>query len=69
MEYKLTSVELAAARRLLGNDAIIGVTVGSIEEANIACQGGADYLGVGTMFATQTYVKSPLLAFSRLTGV
>ncbi|KAG4438835.1 hypothetical protein IFR05_005675 [Cadophora sp. M221] len=47
-------LELSAARKLLGKDAIIGVTVSSIEEAVAACKDGADYLGVGTMFATGT---------------
>lgn len=53
----LSSVlDLKTARKLLGEDAIIGVTVGSIEEAMIACENGADYLGIGTIFATPTYV-------------
>ncbi|PVH82482.1 Hydroxyethylthiazole kinase [Cadophora sp. DSE1049] len=47
-------LELSTARKLLGKDAIIGVTVSSIEEAVAACKDGADYLGVGTMFATGT---------------
>lgn len=48
------SPDLPSARRLLGKDAIIGVTVSTIEEAQIACRNNADYLGVGTMFATPT---------------
>ncbi|GAB7348831.1 hypothetical protein MBLNU459_g7541t1 [Dothideomycetes sp. NU459] len=46
--------DLASARKLLGNDAIIGVTANSLEEAEIAAKGGAEYLGVGTVFATPT---------------
>ncbi|KAF1357296.1 TMP-TENI-domain-containing protein [Lizonia empirigonia] len=42
------------ARRILGNDKIIGATVSSIEEARIAVERGADYLGIGTLYATQT---------------
>ncbi|KAG9189223.1 thiamine-phosphate diphosphorylase / hydroxyethylthiazole kinase [Alternaria panax] len=42
------------ARRLLGNDKIIGATVSSIEEARIAVELGADYLGIGTLYATNT---------------
>jgi thiamine-phosphate pyrophosphorylase len=42
------------ARRLLGKDKVIGVTVHTREEA-IAAQGlGADYLGVSPIFATDT---------------
>jgi thiamine-phosphate pyrophosphorylase len=42
------------ARRILGNDVIIGLTVESIEQARIAEQLDADYLGVSTVFATPT---------------
>ncbi|WYZ40387.1 hypothetical protein EsH8_IV_000728 [Colletotrichum jinshuiense] len=47
-------MELAAARRILGPDAIIGVTASTADEALKACEGGADYLGIGTVFATST---------------
>jgi thiamine-phosphate diphosphorylase/hydroxyethylthiazole kinase len=46
--------DLAAARGLLGQDAIIGVTANSAEEAIAAAAGGADYLGIGTVYATST---------------
>lgn len=45
---------IAAARRILGNTAIIGITASSIEEAQAAQSEGADYLGIGTVFATST---------------
>ncbi|EKD21263.1 uncharacterized protein L3040_000697 [Drepanopeziza brunnea f. sp. 'multigermtubi'] len=47
-------LDLSTARKLLGKDAIIGVTVSTVEQALTACKNGADYLGVGTMFATGT---------------
>ncbi|KAK0711173.1 Hydroxyethylthiazole kinase family-domain-containing protein [Lasiosphaeris hirsuta] len=47
-------MELAVARQLLGPDAVIGVTVSTVEEALRACEGGADYLGIGTVYATAT---------------
>ncbi|KAI1164260.1 Hydroxyethylthiazole kinase family-domain-containing protein [Nemania serpens] len=47
-------LDLESARRLLGHDKIIGVTVSNAEEAAAACEGGADYLGIGTVFATPT---------------
>jgi thiamine-phosphate diphosphorylase/hydroxyethylthiazole kinase len=46
--------ELSTARKLLGPDAIIGVTVSTGDEALAACEGGADYLGIGTVHATAT---------------
>ncbi|KAF2270302.1 TMP-TENI-domain-containing protein [Lojkania enalia] len=47
-------MQVAAARKLLGPDKIIGATVSSISEAEIAVNAGADYLGIGTLYATQT---------------
>jgi len=46
--------DLGTARQLMGPNAIIGVTCSSLEEAYAATTGGADYLGIGTMFATPT---------------
>lgn len=43
---------LDEARKILGKDKIIGVSVGSIEEAQKAEAGGADYLGIGAVFFT-----------------
>ncbi len=43
-----------AARRLLGDDKIIGVTVHNSDEALEAEKLGADYLGVSPIFATGT---------------
>lgn len=43
---------LEEARKILGEDKIIGVSVGSLEEAEKAEKGGADYLGIGAVFFT-----------------
>jgi thiamine-phosphate pyrophosphorylase len=42
------------ARRLLGRDKIIGVTVHSLKEAEVAQGMGADYIGVSPIFRTST---------------
>lgn len=47
-------LDLKTARRILGPDAIIGVTANSVEEALTAAKDGADYLGIGTVYATPT---------------
>ncbi|KAI1492095.1 TMP-TENI-domain-containing protein [Biscogniauxia mediterranea] len=47
-------MDISSARRLLGPDAIIGVTVSNARETEAACAAGADYLGIGTVFATPT---------------
>ncbi len=43
-----------AARKLLGEKKIIGVTAPTVELAKRAQAQGADYIGVGAMFATST---------------
>lgn len=45
---------IESARDLLGPDAVAGRSVGSAEEALEAVREGADYLGVGTVYATPT---------------
>lgn len=47
-------MNISEAREILGHDKIVGATVSSIEEARIAVERGADYLGIGTLFATST---------------
>ncbi len=44
----------AAARKLLGEDYIIGVSAHNLAEAKAALQSGADYLGCGAVFGTAT---------------
>lgn len=44
----------AAARKMLGEDKIIGVTAPTPELARAAKADGADYIGIGAMFATST---------------
>ncbi len=43
-----------AVRRLLGHDKIIGLSTHSPEQMERAVEVGADYIGVGPIFATQT---------------
>jgi thiamine-phosphate pyrophosphorylase len=44
----------SAARKLIGPDKILGVSAATIEEAKIAERDGADCIGVGAMFPTDT---------------
>jgi thiamine-phosphate pyrophosphorylase len=47
-------LSLPVARKLLGKNKIIGVTVHSLKEAFFAQKQGADYLGVSPIFPTKT---------------
>ncbi len=42
------------ARRLLGPERILGLSAGNLAEASSAIAAGADYLGVGPIFGTQS---------------
>ncbi len=55
------------ARRLLGPDALIGVSTHSIEQARQAVLDGADYLGCGPTFpsSTKTFQQFPGLEYLR----
>lgn len=41
-------------RRIIGDDKIIGVSTAKLDEALKAVKDGADYLGVGAMYSTDT---------------
>lgn len=45
---------IESVREKLGPDAIVGLSASGVEEARRAVEEGADYLGVGTVFATPT---------------
>ena len=47
-------IDALDARRILGEDKIIGVTARTVEQALRAQEHGADYLGVGAVFQTDT---------------
>ncbi|KAI4110506.1 MAG: hypothetical protein LQ339_001372 [Xanthoria mediterranea] len=49
-----TDMDIITARQLVGSKMIIGVTVSSLAEAVTAVEAGADYLGIGTIYATPT---------------
>lgn len=49
-----SDIPVSEARRLCGDDMILGVSVSTVEEAKKAVEDGADYLGVGPVFTTKT---------------
>ena len=54
------------ARKLLGEDKILGVSAHNVEEAIKAQKGGADYLGVGAMFPTGTKTDADSVSMEEL---
>ena len=59
----------AAARRILGEDYIIGVSAHNPAEAKAALQSGADYLGCGAVFGTATKADVKKLGTEGLTAI
>jgi len=59
----------AEARRWLGKDKILGVSVRKLEEALQAFKDGADYLGVGAMFPTKTKNDAAAASFEELRNI
>ena len=58
-----------AVRRIIGHDKIVGVSASNLEEALAAADMGADYLGVGAMFATGTKTDANLTSMDELAQI
>lgn len=56
-------------RRLAGDRLIVGVSAHSVEQALAAQAGGADYLGVGAVFATATKSDAHVLPWETLAEI
>lgn len=54
------------ARAILGPDGIVGVSAHTVEEARAAQAEGADYLGVGAVFATGTKANTTPVGYELL---
>ena len=61
-----SDMPVAAARKLMGNDKIIGATTKTVPQAIEAYEQGADYLGVGAIYPTTTKVKTVLTSVETL---
>ncbi|AEB07329.1 thiamine-phosphate diphosphorylase [Coriobacterium glomerans PW2] len=64
-----TDTACREARARLGDDAIIGVSARTVAEALAAEEAGADYLGVGAMFSTQTKADATPVTRETLSGI
>ena len=57
------------ARKLLGQNKIVGATAKTVEQAVKAYNEGADYLGVGAIYPTTTKVKTVLTSVDTLCDI
>ncbi len=53
-------------RSVIGKDKILGVSASTLDEAVQAQRDGADYLGVGAMFATKTKTDATVVSMEEL---
>ena len=61
-----SDMPIKTARKILGDDFIIGATAKTVEQAVEAFEQGADYLGVGAIYPTTTKVKTVLTSTEML---
>ena len=61
-----SDMEYTKAREILGPDKIIGVSAGNLAEAKEAERVGADYIGVGAVFHTDTKKDATSLTMAQL---
>jgi thiamine-phosphate pyrophosphorylase len=54
-------VPVARARELVGDDAIVGLSTHSVQQAQAGCRSGADYIAVGPVHATPTKEGRPAI--------
>lgn len=57
------------ARKILGDNKIIGVSTVTVEESIAAEKDGADYIGVGAMYSTQTKIDARLVTIETLAKI
>ena len=56
-------------RALIGPDKILGISAGTVEEAQAAEAAGADYIGVGAVFGTSTKKDARNLSVEKLRSI
>lgn len=64
-----SDMPVAVARKLMGNDKIVGATAKTVPWAKEAYEQGADYLGVGAIYPTTTKVITVLTSTETLDAI
>lgn len=62
-------MEGSDVRKRIGNDKILGISVQTVEQALLAEEKGADYLGVGAVFATSTKLDAEKVSYHTLKAI
>jgi len=61
--------KVSAVRAMIGENKIIGVSAQTVEQAILAQEEGADYLGVGAVFSTSTKLDADFVSFETLKSI
>ena len=61
-----SDMPLSVARKIIGEEKIIGISASTEEEAQKAAEEGADYLGVGAIFSTDTKKDATVISLRTL---
>ncbi len=61
-----TDMDAGNVRRLVGENMILGISAQTVEQAVLAEQNGADYLGVGAVFSTSTKPDADMVSLKTL---
>ena len=64
-----SDMPVCIARKLMGEDKIVGATTKTVLQAKEAYKQGADYLGVGAIYPTTTKVKTVLTSTETLKDI
>ena len=64
-----SDMPVSMARKLMGDDKIVGATTKTVEQAVESYAQGADYLGVGAIYPTTTKVKTVLTSTETLKDI
>ncbi|MBQ2755588.1 MAG: thiamine phosphate synthase [Oscillospiraceae bacterium] len=64
-----SDMPISIARKILGEEKIIGATAKTVPQAVEAYEQGADYLGVGAIYPTTTKVKTVLTSTGTLDAI
>lgn len=61
-----SDMPISVARKIIGKEKIIGISASTEEEAQKAAEEGADYLGVGAIFSTDTKKDATVISLRTL---
>ncbi len=64
-----SDMPVSLARKLMGENKIVGATTKTVDQAKEAYEQGADYLGVGAIYPTTTKVKTVLTSTDTLKDI